>query len=189
MTLDVIGLEEFRPSDIPAVKKFCDRAIGTDYYSEAELKDMQERSTKNSVMCSFVLWERPSKTVVGIRISFPPGQWHKGKGQGLRSDLWKFPLEQVGYFQSLFLDDRLQGKGWGAKVSQASIEALKRAGARGIATHAWKESPHDSSRKYLRKLGFEFVAEHPLYWNKVDYVCTRCGKPCVCTAEEMIKYL
>lgn len=122
-------------------------------------------------------------------MSFPAGQWQKGKGQGLRNDLWKFPLESVGYFQSLFLDDSVQGKGWGAKVSQASIEALKRAGTKAIVTHAWKESPHDSSRKYLRKLGFEFVAEHPLYWNKVDYECTRCGRPCMCTAEEMIKYL
>ena len=45
------------------------------------------------------------------------------------------------------------------------------------------------SGRYLRAMGFELVKAHPLYWNKVDYVCTRCGKPCVCTAEEMIKYL
>lgn len=77
-------------------------------------------------------------------------------------------------------------QGWGKRMSLQAIELLKEAGAQAIATHSWKESPQDSSGKYLRSLGFRSVALHPFYWKEVDYICTRCGKPCLCTAEEMI---
>ena len=59
-----------------------------------------------------------------------------------------------------------------------------------VVAHSWKESPNNSSMKYLEKLGFLPVGEHPLFWSEVDYDCTRCGKPpCQCTATEMILYL
>jgi GNAT superfamily N-acetyltransferase len=177
-----------RLADLTAVKTFTDRAIGLNYYSDVELNDIFERSQKNGIVCSFVLVD-PDNTIFGIRISFPPGKWSKGKGTGLNTQLWKTSLEDSGYFQSLFLDPEVQAHGWGGKLSEAAIEALKAVGCKAIVCHAWRESPHDSSRRYLKKLGFELVASHPLYWNKVDYVCTRCGKPCVCTADEMIKYL
>lgn len=179
---------EIRESDISAMQAFCDRAIGTNYYSEADLRDILRRSrADNGVMCSFVLLK--GDQVMGVRFTYPQGKWQKGKGQGLRPDLWRAPVKDVGYFQSLFLADEIQGQGWGQKLSNASLEALRAAGAKAVVTHAWCESPHDSSRRYLAKLGFELVASHPRYWYEVDYECTRCGKPCVCTAEEMIKYL
>lgn len=181
--LDVI-IRPIEKSDLRGVKKFCDRAIGTNYYSHEELEEIFRRSHLEGDTCSFVV--EGEGQIKGIRFSFPPGQWHKGKGKGLSPDLWRVPLESVGYFQSLFLDDSLQGQGLGKRVSLASIERLKRMGAKAIVTHCWLESPHDSSRKYLQSLGFEFVARHPLYWHEVDYTCTRCGKPCMCTADEMI---
>lgn len=171
--------------DFTKLKAFADQSIGKDYYSLTELEEVFRKSQKNNVMCSFVLQDEKGD-IKGLRLTYAPGLWSSGKGQGLRSDLWGFPAEHVGYFQSLFLSAEVQGQGWGPKLSAVSIEALKKAGARAIATHAWKESPNNSSLRYLQKLGFKAVIEHPDYWMNVDYVCTRDGKPCRCTAVEMI---
>jgi ribosomal protein S18 acetylase RimI-like enzyme len=174
--------------DLVAVKDFTDITIGKNYFSLAELEENLRQSVKDSVMCSFVLLDAKNQ-IQGFRLAYPPGTWSKGKGSKLRSDLWKVPLEDVGYFQSLFLSDPVQGQGWGPKLSEASITAMKALGAKAIVTHAWKESPNNSSVRYLSKFGFQTVATHPEYWIDVDYECVLDGKPCRCTAEEMIKYL
>ncbi len=124
-----------------------------------------------------------------MRLAYPPGAWSKGKGSGLSPDQWKIPLEKVGYFQSLFISEKARGQGWGPKLSEASIQCFKKLGAEAIVTHAWKESPQNSSIRYLTKFGFEAVATYPLYWIDVDYECALDGKPCRCTAVEMIKYI
>lgn len=181
-------IRPFTAGDIQGIKVFTDRAIGENYYSVDELNDILRRSTKDGRVASLVLEDAPGQ-FFGVRITYPPGNWSHGKGKGLNPDLWRAPLEETAYFQSLFIDLSLTGQGWGRKMSEASLELLKEFGTRAVVCHSWKESPNDSSGRYLRALGFELVATHPLYWKDVDYVCTRCGKPCLCTAEEMIKYL
>jgi ribosomal protein S18 acetylase RimI-like enzyme len=172
-------------SDLEAVRLFTDREIGTGYYSIKELQEIFLKSQKDGVMCSYLL-ESPESGIQGIRISYPPGRWSKGKGQGLHPELWPHPLESTAYFQSLFLSSALQGQGWGGQLSMDSIRALQKTGARGVVCHSWKESPNGSSSRYLHKLGFELIAEHPKYWKDVPYNCTRCGSPpCQCTAQEM----
>jgi ribosomal protein S18 acetylase RimI-like enzyme len=167
------------------VKSFSDQWIGNNYYQMPELEKIFEKSQKNKIMCSFVIVDEVEK-IHGLRISYPPGNWSSGKGQGLRSDLWNVPQNKTAYFQSLFLSNDIQNQGWGPKLSQASIAALKKIGAKAIVTHAWKESPNNSSLKYLKRMGFVELIEHPDYWVNVDYVCTRDGNPCHCTAVEMI---
>jgi GNAT superfamily N-acetyltransferase len=121
-----------------------------------------------------------------MRLTYPPGQWEHGKGHGLEPRKWPHAISETGYFQSLFLASDLQGHGWGGKISQAALAILKETGAKGVVCHSWKESPNNSSTRYLLKLGFTPVADHPLYWKDVDYNCTRCLKPpCQCTAQEM----
>jgi ribosomal protein S18 acetylase RimI-like enzyme len=179
---------EFRPEDIAAVRAFTDRTIGTGYYSEPELQEYYRRSVKDGRVCSLVLVDEGGE-IRGLRLTCPPGNWSHGKGHGLSPALWKTQLSETAYFQSLFIDPDLAGRGWGKKLSMHALDILREVGAKSVVTHSWKESPHDSSGRYLRAMGFELVKAHPLYWNKVDYTCTRCGKPCMCTAEEMIKYL
>lgn len=181
-------IREFYPSDIAAVKKFTDESIGLNYYSEAELQECLEKSISDDVTCSFLL-VADSGEILGLRLAYPPGKWNKGKGSKLRPDLWNIPLDKTAYFQSLFLSNKVQGQGWGPKLSEKSIEAFHKLGALGIVTHAWKESPNNSSIRYLSKLGFQSVTTHPEYWIDVDYECVRDGKPCRCTAEEMIYYI
>ena len=183
-----MNIRAFEPKDISAVKKFTDGSIGLNYYSEEELRECYEKSLLDGVMCSFLLIGEDEE-ILGLRLAYPPGKWNKGKGSRLRADLWKIPLEKAAYFQSLFLSDKVQGQGWGPRLSEKSIEAFRRVGALGIVTHAWKESPNNSSIRYLSKLGFHSVATHPEYWIDVDYECVRDGKPCRCTAEEMILYI
>ena len=84
------------------------------------------------------------------------------------------------------MDPSLTGQGWGTRVSRQAIQILLKLGAKAVVTHSWKESPHDSSRRCLRGLGFSPVACYPGYWSEVAFSCSRCGKPCACTAEEMI---
>lgn len=176
------------PSDIPRMKAFADTAIGADYYSVPELEKILQNSSLDGHQYTLLL-EDEAGDIRGIRITYPPGRWEKGKGKGLTPEKWGVPKDSVAYFQSLFIDLKLTGKGWGQKVSQESIKMLANTGAKAIATHSWKESPNDSSGRYLRGLGFHVINTHPLYWKDVDYVCTRCGKPCLCTAEEMLKIL
>lgn len=174
--------------DLAAIQAFTDRTIGQGYYSSAELADILQRSTKNGVVFSLLLEDEQGE-VRGIRITYPPGQWSHGKGHGLCPEKWNSPLSETAFFQSLFIEPSLTGQGWGKQLSLESMRLLKAAGTKAVVCHSWKESPGDSSGKYLRSMGFATVATHPLYWKDVDYTCTRCGKPCLCTAEEMIKYL
>lgn len=180
---------EIRPlelSDIPAVRSFADREIGDNYYSETELNKIYHQSMENGRQCSLVLVE--DSKILGIRITYPPGKWEKGKGNGLAPEKWGVPLQDCAYFQSIFVDSTLTGQGWGRQLSLASIEVLKSVGTKAIVTHSWKGSPNNSSRRYLEGLGFGFVAEHSLYWSEVPHKCTGCGGDphCVCSAEEMI---
>lgn len=170
-------------SDLSAVKDFTDLAIGKDYYSIAELEKIYDQSLIDGVMCTLVL--EVAGEIKGIRISYPHGNWQSGKGRGLSPLLWPHPLQNTAYFQSAFLSPELTGQGLGITISKEALKRLQSVGAKGVVCHSWKESPGDSSGKYLRKLGFKAVAIHPEYWKAVDYVCTRCGKPCLCTSEEM----
>lgn len=183
-----LKIRELRESDLTGVKSFCDTAIGTDYYSVAELEGIYSRSMLDGKMSSFVLVDEADKAqpIRGIRICYPPGQWAKGKGTKIRPDLWGVELQNCAYFQSLFVDERLRGQGWGPQLSTVAIQRLRELGAHAIICHSWVESPGDSSGKYLRSLGFQPVIQHLQYWKDVDYVCTRDGNPCLCTAEEMI---
>lgn len=173
-----------RQADLAPIKRFTDNQIGDGYYSMPELEDIFRRSQKNGVVCSLVLEQ--DQEIFGVRISYPPGNWEKGKGRGLNPTRWPHAMDDTAYFQSLFLSEQVQGQGWGGKLSQAALELLRATGAKGVVCHAWKESPNNSSTKYLKKLNFQSVGEHPLYWKDLDYRCTRCGEPpCQCTAEEM----
>ncbi len=181
----MLKIRTLEQSDLGPLKAFTDREIGAGYYSETELSDIFRRSSKSGVMCSLLLCAADGR-IEGVRFSFPPGNWSHGKGQGLNPEKWPHGLNETAYFQSLFLSANVQGHGWGGKISSASIEILKRAGAKGIACHSWKQSPHGSSTRYLQKLGFKKVAEHAEYWKEVNYNCTIClTPPCRCTAEEM----
>ena len=184
-----LSIQRLERSDLERLKEFTDIQIGAGYYSSKELEDIFEKSLAPSKdgavqMCSRIL--KKGDEILGVRFTYPPGKWSHGKGSGLQASKWPHALSETGYFQSLFLSDKVQGQGWGAKLSLASIEELKKVGARGVVCHSWKESPFNSSTKYLEKMGFQKIGEHPLYWQHVDYNCTRCLKPpCQCTAIEM----
>jgi len=178
------SIEELKLSDLPSLKEFTDREIGSGYYSMKEIEEIYMKSQSKGRMCSLVL--KKGEQICGVRMTYPPGNWSHGKGSGLTTEKWPYPLSETAYFQSLFLASSVQGEGWGGKLSQRSLQILKEIGAKGVVCHSWKESPNNSSVRYLEKMGFQLIAEHPLYWQHVDYNCTRCLKPpCQCTAQEM----
>lgn len=179
-------VRSMRETDIPNIKEFTDKMIGLNYYSLTELHDIFSRSQSHGTTFTLVLTNNENK-IWGVRLTYPPGQWKKGKGSGLTPEKWETPFENVAYFQSLFIAPELTGQGWGTRISKNAIEMLRKIGTDAIVTHSWKESPGNSSNRYLRGLGFRHVAYHPFYWKHIDYLCSGCNvKPCVCTAEEMI---
>lgn len=176
-----------RQSDLESLCQFSDDQIGQGYFTLKKLEQILKASTKNGIVCSFVLED--DSGIQGIRLTYPPGQWlDRDPRQAYHPHLWKCQENEAGYFQSLFIAKSHQAKGYGQRLSMASIEHLKMCGAKAVVCHSWDESPHNSSRRYLDSLGFEPIKTIPNYWNCIDYTCTRCGKPCVCTATEMIKY-
>ena len=179
----------FTDEYIEATKLFADEFIGTDYYSQDDLKDIIKRSEKDG-KCSSILLINDANEVLGMRLSYPQGQWLDLKSDNkICPEKWNVQKDEMAYFQSIFLSDKIQGQGWGQKLSLEAMKTLKEVGAKAIVCHSWKESPHNSSMRYLEKLGFQPVHEHKKYWYEVDYVCVRCGKPCLCTATEMVFYL
>lgn len=171
--------------EVPAqkIKEFTDQEIGHNYYTVSEIEDMVHRSQRDGQSASRVLVDQGR--VRAVRISYPPGHWSQGKGQGLSPEKWPWPIEQTAYFQSLFVAKDLQNQGWGSRLSKESIAQLRKMGAQGVVCHSWVESPGDSSGRYLRSLNFQSICRYPRYWEFVDYTCPRCGRPCLCTAEEM----
>ncbi|MBC7465566.1 MAG: GNAT family N-acetyltransferase [Bdellovibrio sp.] len=182
----ILRIQPFLLTDVDAVKKFTDQEIGFGYYSVEELIQNQKKSVSSSgLISSFLLIDEKDGSVKGLRLAYPPNNWTHGKGSSLRNDLWPFSISETAYFQSLFLSKDVQGQGYGPKLSMISIQVFIKLNAKGIATHSWKESPYNSSIKYLESVGFKKIIEHPNYWSKIDYTCPRDGKPCQCTAVEM----
>ena len=170
------------------IKKFTDKWIGENYFIEKDLENILDLSIKDGLNASFLAIE--DNELVGIRLTYAPGSWVNKFPQGISPDLWKVEKNEVAYFKSLFIKEDYQGKGLGKKLSNESIKVLLKMGAKAIVCHSWLESPNDSSRRYLKKMGFEKIKEHPLFWSCLDYECVRCTpKKCACTAVEMIKYL
>ncbi len=182
-------IRPYKIEDAEDVRAFADKNIGTGYFSLEEAKEMVRMSEKNGVPCSFVLEENGQ--IQGIRICFPPGQWmQKSSPDRLLPHLWKVPAATAGYFKSLFISEHYRGAGLGPQLSNTAMDSLRKLEAKAIVTHSWKESPDNTSVRYLQKFGFQVVGEHPLFWSEIPYDCTRCLKPpCQCTAIEMIYYL
>ena len=179
-------------SDLKNVQLFTDRWIGQDYYSYSELHDVFKKGNQGSLNASFVALS--GGDVVGIRLTYAPGTWIESSTEvfkkGLSTKEWKVPSLKMGYFKSLFIHEDFQGKGLGKVLSNKALSILKDMGAEAVLCHSWMESPENSSQRYLLKMGFQKIKEHPKFWYEIDYFCTRCGPSrCVCTAGEMIKLL
>lgn len=173
------------PPDAPAVAALALAVIGPGYYpAETVLEYLAKSTTPEGTAVSHVAFV--GERLVGFRFALPPGAWESGRGRGLHPERWPAPLERCGYFQSSYLDPAFMGRGIGRRLAERALRDLKAIGALAVVTHSWKESPHNSSFRYLSRLGFEVVAEIPDYWMDVDYTCVLDGRPCRCTAIEMV---
>lgn len=183
MSFKIIPLD---PSWIDAFIAFTDLNIGAGYYRKKDVETLIARN--QPINTSFLLIDEAGQ-IRGVRVSFPPGKWIDLVGpERLFLSLWGHAPEKVGYFKSLFVDKNLQGQGWGPKLSGLAIQQMKTAGAQAVVTHSWKESPNNSSTRYLESIGFKVLGMQGNFWAKVDYLCTGCNvKPCTCSADEMYR--
>ena len=180
-------IKSFELQDIPAVRKFTDRWIGSNYFTDESLEEILEISTQKGKCSSLIALEE--ERLVGVRITYAPGRWiYQQRGLSIKD--WPITPDKVGYFKSLFVADDFQNRGVGRSLSLASLEILKEIGAGAVICHSWLESPGNGSSNYLEKLGFQPVKRHEKFWLEVDYQCVKCApERCICTALEMIKIL
>ena len=169
---------------LDSIIELSDREIGTSYYCISDLKEQLYRSSYKDEQLSVLVFERGE--LIGFRLTAAPGKWDHGRGKGLSPHLWPYPLAKAAYFQSCFVSGNYTGRGIGKQLSLVCIEKLRALDIPMVVAHSWKESPHNSSFRYLSALGFKAVAEYPDYWREVDYECALDGKPCRCTAIEMV---
>ncbi len=189
MAIESAHIRELMREDLENVRRFADINIGQNYFSSEKLEKIYEASLKDGHSCSYVIAD--GRGIQGIRLTCQPGQWlERHHSQSPHPELWKVPLSTAAYFQSLFISEEFQALGWGRRLSLASIESLRMSNAKAVVCHSWDESPGNSSRKYLDRLGFEAVISIPHFWQELDYDCSGCRKrPCVCNATEMVLYL
>ncbi|MBK26760.1 MAG: GNAT family N-acetyltransferase [Halobacteriovorax sp.] len=172
-----------KESDIAEVISFFDRWSGKNFYTPEELQYVFELSNGASFIA------RVENKIAGVRLTHAPGEWSNAYKQ-ISPNKWKVPRAEVAYFKSLFVSSDFQKMGIGKTLSSMSIEVLKKLGAKAILCHSWAESPGNSSRIYLERMGFEAVEEHKNFWLEVPYECVRCKpRACTCTGVEMIKYI
>ncbi len=185
MTDSNYTLRQINHSDISDILNFTDHWIGRGYFSRSELSHLLDLSHGSSFIASS---NDAAQNLLGVRISIAAGEIEKLNLKNLSFSAWPFSSDEMAYFKSLFVAQSAQGQGIGKSLSSASLKVLKELGAKAVACHSWLESPEDSSRKYLKKMGFKEICRHEKYWYDVDYECTRCGKgKCLCTAIEMVK--
>lgn len=177
---------ELKPAHSETARTIADAVGGDDYVSAEDFLSYVARSARDGVSCALGAWSN-SGEMLGFRFTLPPGGWTSGRGRGLRPDAWPAPLASMGYFQSCFVDPQHTGRGIGRALSQEALRRLFQLGAKGVVAHSWKESPHNSSRRVLERLGFRAVAEYPDYWGDIPYHCHACGGACHCTAVEMVR--
>ena len=172
-------------SDLDQLVSFTDKWIGANYYSKENLRNLLLQGIKGNINASLVAVD--GDKIVGARITLAPGEWIQDYSGKITPAKWDLSKNKVAYFKSLFIDEEYQGQGLGKKLSGKSIENLQMMGAKGIICHSWLESPNNSSQRYLEKMGFIPIENHPKFWHEIDYLCTRCApKRCVCTACEML---
>jgi len=179
-----LAIVPFTDNLIPAVVRFTDVAIGQNYYRPEDLR----KFTLNPF--SFILLRRDTFEILGARLTLAGGQWlGTEKLKGAHPALWKVDPDKVAYFKSIFLADEVRGQSYGVELSLMALSALRKSGHKAVVCHSWNESPNQSSMRYLKKLGFKELVVIDNFWSEIDYSCTRCGKPCKCSATEMICHL
>jgi len=173
------------PENLDAVISYANRHIGLNYYSEAFFTKI---ATGASAGFSFALVDAHQK-IRGLRLTLGPGDWLESfEGRPLYCRDQSLPLKTLAYFKTVFVDKDLTGQGWGGKLSRRSMDALSQKGATGIICHSVSShSAHNSSARYLKKLGFVALGEAPKYWESLTQVyCHICSAgPCQCDAVEM----
>lgn len=180
-------IRPLKKEDISALKDFTDQWIGKDYYELNELEEILEASHGEGTCASFGAWSLSTQELVAARLTLAPNKWSQIIKRGLSPKSWPCELPEMAYFKSLFVAEGFQGKGLGRSLSEASLEELKKMGARAVLCHSWLESPGNSSQRYLLGMNFKEVARHEKFWFPIDYECTRCApERCICTAAEMV---
>ncbi len=184
MSVVPILIRPMTAADAVPVARLADRLVGGNYYPPELVLEYLERATTLLLTTAYVAAR--GTELVAFRFVVPPGRWIEGRGRGQTPGQWPGGPERAAYFQSCFVDHACMGQGIGGRLARRALADLTALDATAVVAHSWKESPHNSSFRYLSRLGFRPVAAHERYWHEIDYHCVRCGKPCVCTAIEMV---
>ncbi|WP_247687425.1 GNAT family N-acetyltransferase [Pseudoalteromonas obscura] len=160
---------------------------GDNYLDSERLEQIYQMGLKKSLNASFVAIDE-SNQVIGFRLTYCAEQWPIDKWCTPAD--WPVDIEQMAYFKCIAIDPRAQGQGIGPKLLAASIEVLKKQGAKAGVAHLWQQSPGNGAVKYFTKSGGKLIKLHDDRWleNCINdgYECPICGNECHCQAAEMV---
>lgn len=179
----ILSLE---PSLFMPVVELANQVHGDNYLDVASLTSMQQQGIKAGLNASFVALGE-SNNVVAYRLSFAPGQWPLDKWCSVQ--LWPTDHQFMAYFKSVAVAPSARGKGVASALLQASVDILRKQGARAGLAHIWRESPGNAAERYFSHAGARLLKAHPKRWAHLcdaGYICPLCGAACECSAAEMV---
>lgn len=183
-------LKTLSEADFDAIIALGNQVHGDGYLDHKSMQTILSRSQYKGLNCSFAMYDNHLEPglLIGFRLTYAPGQWQLDKW--CTPNKWPVAKDAVAYFKCNTIHPQYQGKGLGGQLLRASIDTLKKMGAKAGLSHIWMQSPGNASYKYFTKAGGKLIKTHPRRWHAdetiPDYVCVICGKDCYCDASEMI---
>ncbi len=182
-----LKLVELLQEHFDRVIKLGNEVHGDGYLTQELIEGIAIKGHKDGVNCSFVMLDE--EKVVGFRLTYAPTVWTID--QWCTPSLWNLPPEQVCYFKCSTVDANYRGYGVARKMLNASVEAVKKQGAKAGVCHTWMQSPGNLAYLYFTKCGGQQLKLHANKWyqDSVEgYQCVVCGveEYCHCDAAEMI---
>ena len=185
-TFDLVSLE---PLLFDKVIDLGNEVHGSGYLTQDIIEKIYKKGLKDGINCSFVMLD--GEKAVGFRLTYAPTNWQVD--QWCSPDIWKYPIEEICYFKSSTVDEAYRSHGIATRMLNASIEAVKKQGAKAGICHTWMQSPGNAAYLYFTKCGGQHLKTYPNRWLEDSYAgyrCVVCGKDeyCHCDAGEMVLY-
>lgn len=184
-------LRPLQTEDAGTAAALCDRFVGKNLYSEAELAALPSRPGQ-----FFYLLYRdglPSDAPVGylyFLLTDLAGAAERTKLPEERLLTLSPHLSPVGFLRSIGIDERFRGLGLSESLIAFALERLAALSAELVLGACWKKGEAIPMDRTLRSLGFCYLADAPRLWYDIPaLICPHCGGRCRCDAAVYYKIL
>lgn len=167
-------------ADTLSILRIADDQLGTGYVDHESVASVEGT-------CGFSLVAELDGEVVGFAFCLRLDRDEAAKMTRQSAPRYLRYADTVGVIKTVAVTKRLQGRGVGSALAQASIERFRAEGTRALFSIAWKTDSGINIAGVLEGQGFSQVAEIPGYWREdsldSSFECPECGTPpCECAA-------